>query len=148
MQSLLKSKHKTWVRVPRELWPEEWHKQGYQKLMCLLKKALYGHPESGAHWEAHLHKAVLTIGGRPVPNHPSSYWFPNEKLLLTVYVDDLMLSGPIAAHHDFWGQLAQHIFIEPYENLERFLSRTMREVLPYRASPLHPCTLRYSGAPT
>ena len=46
VQSLLKSKYKTWVRIPKELWPDKWHKEGWRKPMCLLVKALYGHPES------------------------------------------------------------------------------------------------------
>ena len=80
IQSLLKSKHRTWVHVPRELWPPEWHKKGYKKPMCLLVKALYGHPESGGHWEKHLTEAVLAAGGVPITGHPSSFWLSSERM--------------------------------------------------------------------
>ena len=93
--------------------------------MCLLERALYGHPESGAHWEKHLTKAVLQIGGKAVDGHPSSFWFSATKLLLTVYVDDLLLSGPADAHEAFWQQLRDYpINLEPAEPLSRFLGRT------------------------
>ena len=49
VQLLLKSKHKTWVRIPEDPRPSHWHKKGYIARMCLLVKALYGHPESGRH---------------------------------------------------------------------------------------------------
>ena len=47
VQADLKSKFETWVSIPRELWPAAWHSKGFHRPMCLLKKALYGHPESG-----------------------------------------------------------------------------------------------------
>ena len=93
--------------------------------MCLLEKALYGHPESGGHWERHLTDAVLAIGGTKVPDHPSSFWFPEGRMLLTVYVDDLLLSGPKGNHKQVWEALRRHpIHMEDPEPLTRFLGRT------------------------
>jgi len=93
--------------------------------MCLLERALYGHPESGAHWEQHLETAIKAIGGKPVPNHPSSFWFEDTKLLLTVYVDDLLLSGPSGEHDAFWVNLVEKgIKLDPAEPLDRFLGRS------------------------
>ena len=124
VQSLLGGKHKTWVLIPKELWPASWRTRGFTQPMCLLNKALYGHPDAGGHWERHLTAAIRAVGGVPVENHPSSFWFATEGLLLTVYVDDLMLSGPEAAHSDFWSRLrAAGIKLEPEESLDRFLGR-------------------------
>ena len=92
--------------------------------MCLLERALYGHPESGGHWERHLSAAVHPLGGEAVKEHPSSFWFEESRLLLTVYVDDLLLSGPEEAHTPFWTKLRQSIDIENPEPLDRFLGRT------------------------
>ena len=125
-QSTLKSKVQTWVSVPKELWPAKWHSEGRRKPMCRLDKSLYGHPESGGHWERHLEEAIFAIGGIAVPNHKSSYWFESSKLLLTVYVDDLMLSGPVGAHDEFWQQLSKGpnpIDLDEPEPLDKFLSR-------------------------
>ena len=92
--------------------------------MCLLKKALYGHPESGAHWERHLTEAVQKIGGEKIDGHPSSFWFPQSKLMLSVYVDDLLVSGPEDSHEDFWKQLCSvGIRLDEAEPLDRFLGR-------------------------
>ena len=106
VQSLLKSKFETWVQIPPELWPvgSNWKKL-FSKPMCRLKMALYGHPESGAHWENHLTEALRKIGGEPVNGHPSSFWFPTQRMLLTVYVDGLLLSGPVEHHDSFWSSL-------------------------------------------
>ena len=41
-----------------------------------LVKALYGHPESGAHWENHLRGIITKKRGEAVNGHPSTYWFP------------------------------------------------------------------------
>ena len=93
--------------------------------MCRLVKALYGHPESGGHWEAHLEKAVQKIGGRAIPNHPSSFFFPASRMLLTVYVDDLLLAGPDGGHAAIWNGLkAKGIALEDPEPLDRFLGRS------------------------
>ena len=131
VQSTLKSKHETWVTIPKELWPDHWHREGWRRPMCRLNKALYGHPESGAHWEKHLESAIVSLGGEPVENHPSSYWFPDSKLLLTVYVDDLLLAGPAEAHDKFWDDLRygdEPISLEDPEPLSRFLGREHTEV--------------------
>ena len=95
--------------------------------MCLLHKALYGHPDSGGYWERHLTNAVKKRGGVPIHNHPSSFWFEDRKLLLTVYVDDLLLSGPEDQHAPFWRDLREggdSIVLEDPEPLGRFLGRS------------------------
>jgi len=125
VQSLLKGKCQTWVHIPYMLWPKHWKNQKWRKPMCLLERALYGHPESGAHWQEHLEEAIRAIGGIPVPNHPSSFWFVEAKLLLTVYVDDLLLSGPAGKHEVFWRELIEKgIKLDPAEDLDRFLGRS------------------------
>jgi len=109
------------------LWPKHWKNQKWRKPMCLLERALYGHRESGAHWQEHLEEAIRAIGGIPVPNHPSSCWFAKSKLLLTVYVEDLLLSGPSGKHVGFWKELtAKGIKLDPTEDVDRFLGRAGR----------------------
>ena len=43
VQSTLKSKNKTYVK---DLWPGERWKGGYVNPVCVLVRALYGHPEA------------------------------------------------------------------------------------------------------
>ena len=138
IQSVLKGRE-TWVQVPRELWPPEWHTRGFQKPMCLLYKSLYGHPDSGGYWERHLTKALEKLGGIPVEGHSSSFWFEKRELLLTVYVDDLLLSGPEGQHTRFWNDLRagpEGIKIEDPEPLGRFLGRQhLVSDVPFEPSP-------------
>jgi len=122
VQALLKAKNPTWVKIPFELWEPGWESK-FSQPVCLLIKALYGHPESGSHWENHLTKVVRKLGGVTVPEHPSSFWFEDAKLLLTVYVDDFLLSGPIEAHEDFWSKLSKEVEVEDIGGLGRFLGR-------------------------
>ena len=70
-------------------------------------------------------KALNKLGGEVVQNHPSSFYFPVTRMLLTVYVDDLLLSGPVAGHASFWNALREigKIKIDEPEVLDRFLGR-------------------------
>ena len=43
--------------------------------------------------------------------------------MLTIYVDDLMLSGPEDAHDSFWKLLSEDVHLEDPEPLDRFLGR-------------------------
>jgi len=52
----------TWVRLPREFWPESWHKLGYIDPVVPLVKALYGHPRAGHCWEQRAEKHMSAAG--------------------------------------------------------------------------------------
>ena len=105
--------------------------------MCLLQKALYGHPEAGGHWERHLTKALLELGFTKVPEHKSTFWFAEAQQLLTVYVDDLLLSGPAHSQHAVWELIRSKVDTEEPEPLERYLGRT-HVVAPISGSGRHP----------
>ena len=122
VQALLKAKQPTWVQIPKELWEDDWH-QRFKQPVCLLVKALYGHPESGSHWERHLTEIIKEMGGEAVPEHPSSFFIPASGLLLTVYVDDFLLSGPEGQHEAFWAELSKKVEVEDIGGLGRFLGR-------------------------
>ena len=111
----------TYVRLPPEFWPDG---KGWEKMkdpVVPLKKALYGHPEAGGHWERHLIRIIVTPGGKPVKNHPSVFRFNDKSLLLIVYVDDLLLSGPAEHHSWFWDSLRSKVLIEDPEDIDRYL---------------------------
>ena len=63
--------------------------------------------------------------GEPIDDHPSSFWFPKERLIMSVYVDDLLLSGPEDAHDELWSRIKEAgIKLDDPEPVERFLGRT------------------------
>jgi len=82
----------TWVRLPRDQWPAEW--EGMDDPVCPLHLALYGHPDSGGHWERHCTEHLVSVGFQELPNWRSCFWHPELKLFLVVYVDEFKLSGP------------------------------------------------------
>ena len=69
-------------------------------------------------------KKIQKLEGLLRPPHPSSFFFPETRLLLTIYVDDLLLSGPTGADEKVWSALRSYpIEIEDPEPLSRFLGR-------------------------
>ena len=83
----------TWVRLPKELWPPEWRGE-FRDPVVKLNLALYGHPDSGGHWEKHCNEALDKAGFVKVHPWRSTFWHDKLKLLLVVYVDDFKMSGP------------------------------------------------------
>lgn len=59
---------------------------------------------------------------------PASFFFPEFNLVLTTYVDDLVLAGPTAAHDVFWSRLRPKVEIEDPTPLDRILGRHHRMV--------------------
>ena len=135
VQALLSSKYKTWIELPPELRPKHWRDK-FVKPVVLLVKALYGHPDAGGLWEQHLKKIIKTLGGQEVPEYPGNFFFPDTKLLLSTYVDDLTLAGPEEAHEPFWAKLTSVVDIEPPEPIYRILGRN-HVVMPLSQSEGH-----------
>ena len=92
-----------WVNLPEEAWPDDPELQAKfaaivaagDKPVVVLKKALYGHPDSGTFWEQHCDAHVRSVGFVPLgPEWPSCYTHPKLGLFLIIYVDDFKMSGP------------------------------------------------------
>ena len=122
VQSFLKSKHKTWIELSPELRPKLWREK-FVRPVVLLIRALYGHPDAGGLWEAHLKEVLKGLGGVEIQEYPGNFWFAEDKLMLSTYVDDLTLAGPRAAHAPFWDKLCALVNVEPPEPIYRILGR-------------------------
>ena len=60
---------------------------------------------------------------RDPPRHPHDR-FAKQRQLLTVYVDDLLLSGPVETQHEVWNLIRSKVETEEPEPLDRYLGRT------------------------
>ncbi len=111
---------KTWVRLPRWLWPKSWYKLKRPVVQMLIN--LYGHPKAGDHWWYHLEDKVLLDGWERIgEGWISVYFHPKWKCVLVVYVDDLKISGPKAILPTVWGSLGKHVRLGPPQSWGRFL---------------------------
>ena len=75
---------------------------------CPLLLALYGHPDSGGHWEKRCSKWVQKQGFKPIGHcyeWRSVFWHDRLKLMLVIYVDDFKMSGPKAKLVEGWSLL-------------------------------------------
>ena len=112
---------RTWVALPKERWPKEWHDKGYVNPICPLVLNLYGHPLAGNVWGEDCEKRVLSCGWEKIPNWPCVYWHPHKKALLVVYVDDFKLAAPKRHIAGLWKELQKKINLDAPTPPERFL---------------------------
>ncbi|RXN30671.1 Retrovirus-related Pol poly from transposon TNT 1-94 [Labeo rohita] len=65
-----------------------------EKLVCKLEKSLYGFKQSGRNWNAVLHECLTENGfmQNPADNCVYTKETPNEKVILIVWVDDLIIA--------------------------------------------------------
>ena len=84
----------TYIRLPKKWWPKEWVGK-FKDPVCKLQFNLYGHPCAGRGWEDYFTAIVVAKrnGFVEVPNWPSVFWHAEHRILLVVYVDDLVAAG-------------------------------------------------------
>ena len=124
LQPTLGTKVPTFVELPSELVPIE-HK--WIKRPCVrLWKSLYGYPESGFYWNQKFREIMKMMGATHIDNFPSNFWVSKYKLLLTLYVDDIIVSGEARNHAEFWKELQKYLELDPQCDVERVLGREHR----------------------
>ena len=101
----------TWIRLPPDARPASW--AHCRDPVCALRLALYGHPDSGGFWERHCEKHLKLQGFVSIPEWKSCYWHPELKLLLSVYVDDFKLAGPVTSIPKGWELITKGLRIGP-----------------------------------
>ena len=85
--------------MPKFLWPKAWFNSDgspkYRDPVCILKRALYGHPESGPIWDKKMHKVMKDCGFFPVAEgSPGVFYHPTLGAEMVVYGDDSILISP------------------------------------------------------
>jgi hypothetical protein len=66
---------------------------------------------------------VTSLGFEAVDGHPSVFFQHETKLLVVVYVDDILASGPKHAQDQFWPALRKEVQLDDVEGLSQFLGR-------------------------
>ena len=112
-----------YVCLPEELWTPE-----MKKMRCpavRLKKALYGHKNSGVYWQRYCEKQCIAAGFSPISeNWPSVYYDKKNDLLLVVYVDDMKMAGPEHAMAEAWERLGKELNWRLRRELRTTLTRS------------------------
>ena len=114
----------THVLLPAELVPT--HAKHIHQPVAPLIRSLYGHPLAFASWQNHL-ATILSkeLLGIEMPEQPSCFHFQSMSLALSVYVDDLTLSGPQNNHSKFWSTLQKRVQLEDPAELRKVLGGIM-----------------------
>ncbi len=125
----------TWVLLPEELWPADWYHDGegrsqpkYHRPVVRLKEALYGHPDAGKYWELHCDACLREVGFQPIDSWSSCYHHKKLNLFLSVYVDDMKLSGPEGNLDRGWDLIRKFIRLEKPTPLQLYLGCMHEEI--------------------
>ena len=110
----------TYVVLPEELWTPEMYemKRKGGSPVFPLRKALYGHKNSGEYWQAFCGKQCKEAGFLPISDNWPCAYYSDKGQLLIVYVDDMKLAGPLELMAETWERLGKGIVLEqPKGNL-------------------------------
>ena len=112
----------TGIRLPKKWWPPHWIGK-YKDPICPLIYNLYGHPKAGNGWEKHFEAIVIAPqnGFSPVPNWPSVYYNAEIDVLIVVYVDDIVASGPEVEVRKALAKINEKVQMDPPEVLKKYL---------------------------
>ena len=123
LQAMLLTEEDTYIILPPELWLDSW-KGRYRQPTVKLNKALYGHPLASVFWDLHLRQVLLgDLGLEAVDGHPSVFICSQTKLLVVVYVDDILVAGPEKQQGIFWKRLRSKLELDEVEDLSQFIGR-------------------------
>lgn len=81
-----------WISLPKFLQPASWSK--YRLPVTRVIMALYGLKRSGLDWGVKARKVVLSLGFEPIRDFTDDSIFLRGPVLLIIYTDDFLFSGP------------------------------------------------------
>ena len=117
-----------WIRLPTHKWPNSWYSM--EDPVVLLERNLCGHPLARLLWERQFEKVLFQRGWEKVPNVDCLFLNREKGLFLSVYVDDMKLSGKKQNIDPMWKVLMKDVDLgEPTSILDHvFLGCPQREV--------------------
>ena len=118
LQAWLGSKYEVWVEIPREYWLPEWEGK-YERPLCLLVLALYGHEDSGGYWEEKSYGDVMACGWVKVRR--GVFYKEKENACLMIYVDDFKMVCRKEDVDILWKPIRELISLSEPKEAERYL---------------------------
>ena len=105
----------TWISLPKSRQPASW--ANIVDPVCPLERNLYGHPLAGLLWERHLEDALFKLHWEKLPGWECLYIHRDQRLFLSVYVDDFKMVGKQENISKMWASMRKHIDLEPETEL-------------------------------
>lgn len=93
----------------------------YRNLVVKRRLGLYGHPVSGACWVRHCTEQLRSVGFEPVMNCESMFRNKGLRVILSVYVDDFKMAGPVDNMKKAWPTIRGIISMDGPRNLGKCL---------------------------
>ena len=101
----------TWISLPRKYRPKWWDK--IDEPVCRLRLNLYGHPLAGLYWEQFCTKHLIDLGFEKVAGWECMFVHRQQKLFLSVYVDDFKMAGRKVNIGPMWANIKKVMDIDP-----------------------------------
>ena len=98
---------RTKIRLPRHKWPKSW--SSLEGPVVLLERNLYRHPLAGLLWERQFEKVLLKHGWEKVSNWKCFFVNREKGLVLSMYVDDIKLTGKKQIINPMWKLLNKKV---------------------------------------
>ena len=124
LHAALSSDKPIYVWPPIEFYPG-------QRIIWLLKKAMYGLRSSPRDWQVHFAQVLREMGFHRLQSDANVYVLFEKCIYLLAYVDDLLIIGPIEFIKSIVAELATRLLIKCTGNLDqegsrvRFLGRIL-----------------------
>ena len=90
--------------------PKSWDK--IEDPVCVLNLNLYGHPLAGLLWEKYCQNILIEEGFEKVPCWECLFVHRQQKLFLSIYVDDFKMSGVHKNVDKMWTTLGKRLELE------------------------------------
>ena len=104
---------------------------GLENKVCRLKKALYGLKQAPRAWYEKIHAYLISLGFENSPTKSTLYVkrADNVFLIIVVYVDDMLLTGPNETHiADFKADLHASFEMSDLGHLHHYLGIQFMQV--------------------
>ena len=116
-----------WIRLPRHKWPESL--SNVEDPVVSVERNMYGHPLARLLWERQFEKILLKCGWEKVSDWECLFVHRQKGLFLSVYADDIKLTGKTQNIHPMWKVLNKEVDLgEPTSFLDHvYLGCTQRQ---------------------